>query len=604
MSICDWRLAIGAAALITALQDSTGEIRSLIDKLGSDRIEVREDATQKLKALGEAAKPALEAATQSDNAEVAARSRRLIRYLEVRPLVTAGLLKAIPNAPDRLAASSKAWADVLLEATAFVPKTTGLRFPFLVKRDLEFLAAPALKHAVDSKQREDVIHRINQWRFKTGLAEIMEHLADPDDAVCKAVWNSLRMTGPETTPKLIEALKSDDVRVRQAAVGILAERGERLVLPQVRDMLEKGPADQRVFALIMLINFEGTGAKKDVLKYIDEINPESAAKLLGQLGDPDQASRLFGMLRHRDEYVRGAAMESLCRLNARQYLDEFVRMLDDHNEEEEFRYLAGAAVARMGTAEHGEKLLFMLKDPDKQKRLTGVGRLTQLDAPELAKHLVPMLKDSHPNVRVYAAAGLYSLGSNDVEAVLPLLDPREAVFTEDPVWPAAVVVDMAMRSGKEAKDRVATYFKKLEENPAAGLSAIASIALVRLGLKDRAAQRTLVDLVDSSPRYRQYGGFLCDSLALAHEPKLRERIDLKRAIETRDDLNEALMPSGLRVEFEGPVRERIREGRTLTAYQVVRRACALSMTVEKGVIRFAWPGQTWASVEQWGELLK
>ncbi|HZL70839.1 MAG TPA: HEAT repeat domain-containing protein, partial [Planctomycetota bacterium] len=539
------------------------------------------------------------------NAEVAARSRRLIRYLEVRPLVTAGLLKAIPDAPDRLAASSMAWAEILLEATAFVPKTTGLRFPFLVKRDLEFLAAQALKHAADSKQRQDVIHRINQWRFKTGAAELMQYIDDPDEGVSRAVWNALRMTGPETTPALIGFLKHENVQIRQGAVGLLVERRERVALPHIREMVEKGPPEQKAYALTYLINFEGTaGARKDVLKYIDELKPESAARILGMLGDVELAPRLHGLIRDKDEYVRRAARGALVRLNARQYFDEFVRMLDDPNEEEDLRYLASAAVAAMGTAEHGEKFLFMLKDPDKQKRLTGVARLTQLDAPEHAKHLVPMLEDSHPSVRVYAASGLCSLGSNDVEAILPLLDPKDAAFTGDPVGPAEVVVDMAMRSGKEVQDRVAAYFRKLEENPAMGLATIASISLVRMGLKDRAAQRTLIERVDSSPMFRQYGGFLCDSLALAHEPRLRERIDSKRVIETRDDLNEVLKPSGLRAEFEGPVRERIREGRTLTAYQVVRRACALSMTVEKGVIRFAGPRQTWASVEQWGELLK
>src|SRR5688572_32814264 len=105
------------------------DVRDLIEKLGSDKIEVREQATQKLKELGEAARSALEAAAKGGDAERAARVRSLLRFFEVRAKLTPGLLKAVPDAADRIAVSDKAWAEVLLEAT--VINDLEFRFPFL-----------------------------------------------------------------------------------------------------------------------------------------------------------------------------------------------------------------------------------------------------------------------------------------------------------------------------------------------------------------------------------------------------------------------------------------------------------------------------------------
>src|SRR5688572_26348660 len=161
---------------------------------------------------------------------------------------------------------------------------------------------------------------------------------------------------------------------------------------------------------------------------------------------------------------------------------------------------------------------------------------------------------------------------------------------------------MAMRAPQPEKDRIAVMLRKLEGNASEEVSTGASIALVRMGLKDRAAQRELVDRVDSTPMFRHLGGFLSDSLALANEPRLREKIELKEAVETDNHLNAALKPLGLRVEFDWPTADAHRTSRAHTAFELIERHTTGSRVIERGVIRpFRNP---WQALERWREILK
>src|SRR5262245_50950385 len=60
-------------------------VKRLIDQLGSERFEDREQATQELSKLGRAALPSLKEATKSPDAEVRRRAQQLVEQLEPPP---------------------------------------------------------------------------------------------------------------------------------------------------------------------------------------------------------------------------------------------------------------------------------------------------------------------------------------------------------------------------------------------------------------------------------------------------------------------------------------------------------------------------------------
>jgi HEAT repeat protein len=82
-------IILGVAALSPASQAaepksgaSQKEIGRLIDKLGSERFEDREQATRQLGEAGKAALPSLKEAARSPDAEVRRRAQQLVEQIE------------------------------------------------------------------------------------------------------------------------------------------------------------------------------------------------------------------------------------------------------------------------------------------------------------------------------------------------------------------------------------------------------------------------------------------------------------------------------------------------------------------------------------------
>jgi hypothetical protein len=118
---------LSIAVLACLLQDS---IPDLIERLGSDRVELREDATARLKSLGAAALPALAHHEDAPDPEVRARAGHLRRVIAVRAALGARILGRWPGIDERLASAD--WRGALESARqgAASLSSTGLRALF------------------------------------------------------------------------------------------------------------------------------------------------------------------------------------------------------------------------------------------------------------------------------------------------------------------------------------------------------------------------------------------------------------------------------------------------------------------------------------------
>ena len=71
-------------ALAAPQDDAARQVREILEKLRSEKIEVREEAGRRLKELGKVAVPALKKASHGADSELAARARHLLRAIGIR----------------------------------------------------------------------------------------------------------------------------------------------------------------------------------------------------------------------------------------------------------------------------------------------------------------------------------------------------------------------------------------------------------------------------------------------------------------------------------------------------------------------------------------
>src|SRR5262245_40140416 len=156
--------------LCVALQDPTP--RALVEKLRSDNVAEREEATRKLKALGRAAVKDLEEAARDLDVEVAGRARTIIRVIGVAERLTPTLKTAFPGIEERLVAEDDTWTTEFFK----VAEGASTR-PEVGADDLEALVGPALTHARDD-QRLPLIGMVEQWSLASAAPALKEFLLD------------------------------------------------------------------------------------------------------------------------------------------------------------------------------------------------------------------------------------------------------------------------------------------------------------------------------------------------------------------------------------------------------------------------------------------
>ncbi len=123
------------------------------------------------------------------------------------------------------------------------------------------------------------------------------------------------------SPDLVKDLSSREVRVRDHAVRVLAERGERDAVPALVPLLRDSDpevAERAVGALAQLRDPRAVPALIQLAHHRDGPYVANLAHILGDIGGPSAQAWLLTMASgHPDEVVRGAAREALAEMAAR-----------------------------------------------------------------------------------------------------------------------------------------------------------------------------------------------------------------------------------------------------------------------------------------------
>lgn len=442
-----------------------GDPAALIEKLGAEGVEERDDAARKLRALGKGAVRELRRALKHEDAEIAARAREVLR-----DLFTPRLREALPDVEKRLDVDGDhAWTEAFLEIA-------GLRS--LQRVDVEPLAMAAVSGAATTEEKVAVCNAVDERSLRSATREIVKLLKDPEGEVVMAALAALAGLGAwEAVSEIAALLDSSDIMIRRSAKVALAElrasgglapirrelevseeglrdllrppppaAGEPRSAPLVRSLRETISSDRRSSAW-MIVNLslvDAIPALVELLKDDESVVRSCAAQVLGDLGAAEAAETLRGLAKDRDPDVRRAAEVALAALEDREPRSGAVAPggaygralalaassdpspgLKDANPF--VRETAAWAVGAVGAKDAIPKIVELLKDPDGDVRSGALDALAALGAKEAP--VADLLKDEEARVRSAAARCLGRLGSPEAERLRDRAMPGDLTGT-------------------------------------------------------------------------------------------------------------------------------------------------------------------------------
>ncbi len=142
---------------------------------------------------------------------------------------------------------------------------------------------------------------------------------------------------------------------------------------------------------------------------------QSAAQVLGDIGDTQAVPALVALLRDPDEHVRGETARALGKLQDGRAVEGLVLTLNDSSTP--VRLEAASALYQIKAPEAFEGLIRALTDPEARVRSMAVTGLGALQDTRAAAALVVVLDDAEDNVANTASGALLELGESGVPAI-------------------------------------------------------------------------------------------------------------------------------------------------------------------------------------------
>ena len=261
---------------LVPLQDPS--VRDLIERMKGEDAGERNHAFTRLRSLGRIAEPELRAAAGDADSELAARSRMLLRGLELRRTVSPRILAEFPDLPERAAENPEVWVETLLEAAEWTSEELR-RHPRLQRSDLGELAREALPQARTPAVREAVLEVIGAHRLRAALPEVHSLLHHPDYAARRSALNLLRtMRDPESVTVIASMLENEDLS--NQATWVLIQYQRASVVPALRDYFDHPSPWVRAAATLALRNTDKREALPLLVSRLQDPDPNNRSQAL------------------------------------------------------------------------------------------------------------------------------------------------------------------------------------------------------------------------------------------------------------------------------------------------------------------------------------
>jgi hypothetical protein len=339
-----------------ATQDAQ-RITQLIQQLGADDFQTREDAQKQLEAIGEPVEPFLKAAQETSDPEIRHRTGYLLSFIAVKKRVkfSDGFLKAFPNLYHDLVLAP---FDLFQQIIA---KDKAGRYQYqdqITRQDLAGIIGELLRDGGPALTPDQKQMILNECRPRP--------------------WSNQGI--PEALPYLRPLLKDKDAEVRRVAVWILINLGDKESISEIRKLLEDEDAGVRTSTVGALEYFETLKAKPKLIKLLSDTDAQVRADAivdLGNLGVRETIPQIIKFLSDADAKVRAAAANALGRLTAHEAVPQITKLLSDGNAE--VRQFAVYALGELGAKEAIPEITKLLSDSDENVRKAAQETLRQLE---------------------------------------------------------------------------------------------------------------------------------------------------------------------------------------------------------------------------------
>lgn len=398
-------VATDAAGLVAYLRRSVlsevdrTKIEGLVQQLGSDRFAAREEATEKLVALGHSAIPFLRLAARSSNREVASRAEICLSEIEhlPDPAVAAAAVRLLVRRPN---------GDAM--------KTLVDYFPF----------------AGDEGVEEGVLNALGVLGIKQGKADplLLAALKDPLPARRGAAACVLARLGDADQRGAVRQMLADpEVRVRYfVGKGLLGDRNPKPETPL--------NVDDKKFLKAANIGSDSAGLitffKKRTLSEDDRKNLEKLVQLLdsNQFAQRQEASqRLVEISTPALPFLRNAAVGNSLEMTRR--VEECIKQIE-RGPGPALPSAAARLLAQRAPAEAIQVLLDYVPfadDGSVEDEVVGALGVLSVQDPKVPPALMAVLKDSLAARRAVAALVLGQVGEKEnLDAVRDLLKDSDA----------------------------------------------------------------------------------------------------------------------------------------------------------------------------------
>lgn len=498
-------LILGSASHLSAasLQTFTEkDVQEQIQRLRSESLDEREQATRQLIRMGDSARPVLRRVAQDADAELAVRAAHVLRVIELSGRFRTEFMRSRLSLLEQLASGpGDVWCTAFLDLAAEYRSVDPAAHPE-VRNDLEILVDQALAGARTVGDKIRICRGIGRWalggpaekvcallhepspalrvaaaqalmeaRAVGALPELLKILLHEDWALRAIATCLLRILDAERSSGEVSRMARDrDAHVRERAFEVLGELGTPTALKEIRKGLSEVVDSVRAAAVTAFGRAAESGEHREVLELLADESAEvraAAVRALRELGASAAAADIMKLLKDKSEDVRCEAVRALGELREARALPEIRALLSSPSIPVRVEAIwAWARIEGEGARAGLEKLL---TDSDEAVRMIASRALGIVGQERSIRALEPLLEDKSPLVRAQAVSSLCRLGLESAAKLVVEMggdhDVLNAVRRQD-VW-------KALRETKLASDIQGT-----PREVAAQIARVAGLALV------------------------------------------------------------------------------------------------------------------------------